>query len=216
MEKDLQKRCKNVIKELKKIYGEPETMLNYTTPFELMIAVVLSAQCTDKRVNIVTEKMFKLYNTPKEYAEIDIEELEDLVKTTGFYKNKAKHIKNGSQKLLDLYNGEIPNTIEELIKIDGVGRKSANVILGHIFNRNDGVVVDTHVKRLSKRIGFTKSDNPTLVEKDLMIILEEKDRFLLSNLFIMHGRNICKARRPICNECRIIKNCEMGSEMYGY
>lgn len=216
MESDLKILCKNIIDVLEKKYGKPETMLNYTTPFELMVAVILSAQCTDKRVNIVTEKLFKIYNTPKQFAETDVENIEALIKSTGFYKMKAKNIQNGSKKLIELYNGEMPNNIEDLIKLDGVGRKSANVILGHIYKKNEGVVVDTHVKRLSNRIGFTESKNPVIIEKDLMKIVEIEKRFILSNLFIMHGREICKARKPLCGKCEIKKLCKMGSEECGY
>lgn len=207
---------KKIVDILKNKYGEPETMLNYKTPFELMVAVILSAQCTDKRVNVVTEELFKKYNTPEEFANIEIEELEELIRTTGFYKNKAKNIKKASIKLVNEYDNKLPIDINGLIQLDGVGRKSANVILGHIYKKNEGVVVDTHVKRLSKRIGFTESENPLKIEKDLMDIVEQKNWFLISNLFIMHGREVCKARKPLCGKCEIAKLCRMGSEIIGY
>ncbi len=209
---NLKEKATKVIKKFKEIYGEPKTMLNYNTPFELMVAVVLSAQCTDKRVNIVTEELFAKYNTPKDFAHIDIEILENFIKSTGFYKNKAKNIKSASIKLLENFNGEVPNTIEKLITLDGVGRKSANVILGHIYDIKEGVVVDTHVKRLSNRIGFTQSQNPEIIERDLMKIFDKDDWFILSNLMIMHGRAVCKARKPLCNNCEIKQLCEMGRE----
>ncbi len=201
-------KASKVIQKLKEIYGQPETMLNYKTPFELMVAVILSAQCTDKRVNIVSEELFGKYNTPNDFAEIEIEELEKLIKSTGFYKNKAKNIKQASIKILDEFAGELPKTIKELTKLAGVGRKSANVILGHIYGIKEGIVVDTHVKRLSNRIGFTKSKNPVIIEKDLMEIFEKKDWFILSNLMIMHGRAVCKARKPLCENCEIKHLCK--------
>lgn len=196
-----------VLEILKKKHSEVKTMLNYTTPFELLIAVILSAQCTDKRVNIVTEKMYKLYNTAEEFSKIDIEELESLVKSTGFYRNKAKNIKKCSKQLIDDFNGELPKTISELITLAGVGRKTANVVLGHIFDIKDGIVVDTHVKRLSKRIGFTKEEEPVKVETDLLKIVPYDDRFVYSNLLILHGRDTCKARKPLCKECILNEYC---------
>jgi endonuclease-3 len=173
-----------------------------------MVAVVLSAQCTDKRVNLVTKDLFAKHNTARDFAEIDIEELEKLIKSTGFYKNKAKNIKKASITILEEFGGELPKTIDELTKLAGVGRKSANVILGHIYNIKEGVVVDTHVRRLSNRIGFTESQNPIIIEKDLMKIIEKKDWFVLSNLMIMHGRAVCKARKPLCENCEIKHLCE--------
>ncbi len=210
MEKELLKgNGKKVVEKLKKIYGEPKPALNYKTTFELLIAVILSAQCTDKRVNIVTEELFKKYSTPSDFAEAYIEDIEEMIKSTGFYKNKAANIKKCSIQIIENYEGDVPSKQEELVKLAGVGRKTANVVLGHIYNI-PGIVVDTHVKRLSNKIGFTDKKDPVKIESELMEIIEEKDWFLFSNLLIYHGRSICKARKPMCEQCDIKKLCDYG------
>ena len=202
-------KAKKIIEILKLIYGEPKPALIYKNEFELLIAVILSAQCTDKRVNIVTKKLFEKYKTPEDFAEIDIKVLEKLIYSTGFYKNKAKNIKNCAKMLVEKYNSKIPNNIEELTSLPGVGRKTANVILGHIFEI-PGVVVDTHVKRLSNKIGLTKQENPVKIEFELMKVIKKEDWFLYSNLLIAHGRNICIARNPKCEKCKIKTYCDYG------
>ncbi|BDU49798.1 endonuclease III [Haliovirga abyssi] len=202
-------KAEKVILILKDIYGEPVPTLNYENEFELLIAVILSAQCTDKRVDIVTAELFKKYKTPKEFMEMDIKELEKIIHSTGFYKNKSKNIKKCAKMLVEKYDGIVPNNMDDLIKLPGVGRKTANVMLGHIFNI-PGVVVDTHVKRLSNRIGLTKQQDPVKIEFELMKIIQKKDWFLYSNLLIYHGRAICTARNPKCDNCKIRVYCEYG------
>lgn len=203
----MKEKVEKIIIILEKKFGRPTTALNWKTPFELLIATILSAQCTDKRVNIVTEKLFENYNKPEDFRDVPIETLEELVRTTGFYKNKAKNIKICATQLLEKHNGEVPSNIEQLVSLAGVGRKTANVILGHVFHI-PGVVVDTHVKRLAKRIGLTKSDVPEKVENDLMKIVQEKDWTLFSDLLILHGRDKCQARKPICLACEIREFCD--------
>lgn len=207
----LKERCKEIYKILEKEYGEIKPMLDYSTPFELLTAVILSAQCTDERVNMVTKELFKHYSTPEEFMNADIITLEELVKSTGFYRNKAANIKKCGEIITEKYNSKIPEEMEELIKLPGVGRKTANVVRGHLFGY-PGVTVDTHVKRISNKIGITKSDNPEKIEQDVMKSVEKDKWFLFSNLIIVHGRKICKARKPLCEEC-IIKNfCNYGRD----
>ena len=207
----MKEKVKKIIEILKEEYGEPDATLKYNSPFELLISVILSAQCTDKRVNIVTKELFKECNMPSDFVDITQEELEILIKSTGFYKNKSKNIKKCSEQIIELYDGKVPDTREKLIKLAGVGRKTANVVLGHIFNKA-AIPVDTHVKRLTKLIGLTEEISPEKIEQDLMKITETKDWFLLSNLLITHGRNTCKARKPDCSNCCIRKHCNYGGK----
>lgn len=207
----LKERCKEIYSLLEKEYGIVKPMLDYSTPFELMVAVILSAQCTDERVNMVTKELFKNYSTPEEFMNADILKLEELVKSTGFYRNKAANIKKCGEIIVKEYNSKIPEEMEELIKLPGVGRKTANVVRGHLFGY-PGVTVDTHVKRISGRIGITKSDNPEKIEIDVMKVVESKNWFLFSNYIIVHGRKICKARKPLCGECIIKNYCNYGRD----
>jgi endonuclease-3 len=207
----LKERCKEIYRLLNEEYGEIKPMLDYSAPFELLAAVILSAQCTDERVNMVTKELFNNYSTPEDFMNADILKLEELVKSTGFYRNKAANIKKCGEIIVKNYNSKIPKEMEELIKLPGVGRKTANVVRGHLFGY-PGVTVDTHVKRISNRIGITKSDNPEKIEQDVMKSVEKDKWFLFSNLIIVHGRKICKARKPLCEEC-IIKNfCNYGGD----
>ena len=169
---------------LQKKYGKPKCALDYETPYQLMIAVILSAQCTDARVNIVSKELFKKVKTPEDIHNMSLKTLENYIKSTGFFRNKAKNIKLNAEQLLNEYNGEIPKTMEELIKLAGVGRKTANVILGEIWGIREGIVVDTHVKRLSKRMGLTKSDNPEIIERELMKIVPKKYWYEFSHYLI--------------------------------
>ncbi len=200
--------AEEILKILEKEYGEIKAMLDYKTPFQLMVAVVLSAQCTDERVNIVTKNLFNDVPDSKKMAYLSYEELENYIKSTGFYKNKAKNIIEASKILEKEYNGVIPDTMEELLKLPGVGRKSANVILGHIFGI-PGVTVDTHVKRVSKRLGFTNSIVPEKIEIDIMKRVPKEKWFTFSNLIITHGRKICNARKPKCDVCIIKEKCKL-------
>ncbi len=201
------KRTKEILNRLDKAYGtEPICYLNHETPWQLLIAVILSAQCTDARVNIVTKDLFRKYDTLEKFANADLAKLEQDIHSTGFYHNKAKNIIACAKKLVEEYNGEVPETLEELTGLAGVGRKTANVIRGNIYN-DPSIVVDTHVKRISKRLGFTKEDDPVKVEFDLMKALP-KDHWILYNMqIITFGRNICFARGPKCPECFLQDIC---------
>ena len=197
-----------IIEKLKKAYPDAKCSLDFRSPFEMMIAVMLSAQCTDDRVNLTTPALFAKYNSPEKMANAPLDELEELVHPCGFYKNKAKNMKLASQKILKDFGGKVPNTIEELITIPGVGRKSANVIMLEAFNNPQGIAVDTHVKRLSKRIGFSKQTEPEKIEQDLLKQIPKEYYKDVNHIFIWHGRNICSARNPKCNECPIFDNCK--------
>ena len=191
---------------LEKRYKDANCSLNHKNPFELLVATILSAQCTDDRVNIVTKKLFNAYKTPYDFANADLEKLKEIIKPTGFYNNKAKNIKEMSKILVEKYNAEIPDKIDELVTLPGIGRKTANVVLG-IFFEPQGIVVDTHVKRISKRLSLTDSDDPEKIEQDLTKIIPKKiwDRF--SHQMIHFGREICKARKPDCEKCEIKDIC---------
>lgn len=192
---------------LNKTYGTNlKCYLHHETPFQLLIATMLSAQCTDARVNIVTADLFKKYPTVQSFADADIRELEKDIYSTGFYKNKAKNIIACSKKLLELYDGEVPSELEKLTALDGVGRKTANVIRGNIFHE-PSIVVDTHVKRISKKLGLTESDDPVVIEKELMKILPKEQWILYNIQIIQHGRTICTARNPKCMECPLAEVC---------
>ena len=190
---------------LQKKYGKPKCALDYETPYQLMIAVILSAQCTYARVNIVSKELFKKVKTPEDIHNMSLKTLENYIKSTGFFRNKAKNIKLNAEQLLNEYNGEIPKTMEELVKLAGVGRKTANVILGEIWGIREGIVVDTHVKRLSKRMGLTKSDNPEIIERELMKIVPKKYWYEFSHYLILYGREVSTAINPKCDICVINK-----------
>ncbi len=200
------KRAQKILEILDPIYPKEKTALKYNTPFELLVATILSAQCTDERVNKVTEKLFKKYKRIEDYLAVPIEELEQDIRPTGFYKNKAKKIRQCCEKLIKDYNRELPSNIDELLKLPGVGRKTANLLLGVIFDV-PAVVVDTHVKRLSKRLGFSESDDPEKIEKDLERLVAKEKWIRFSNVLIYHGRKICKARRPLHEICPIARLC---------
>ena len=189
-------------------FQKPITALDYKTPYQLLIAVILSAQCTDVRVNIVTKELYKVVKGPEDLANMSIKEIERYIKSTGFYRNKAKNIKLCSEQLIERHNGEVPNTMEDLRALAGVGRKTANVVLGDIWNIREGIVVDTHVKRLSNRIGFVNSDNPEIIEKELMKFIPKKYWFEYSHYLILHGRDKCIARKPKCEICEIKEYCK--------
>lgn len=193
---------------LKKEYPDAKCSLNFITPFEILVAVALSAQCTDERVNKVTAEIFPEYNTPEDFANLPLEDIEKMIHSCGFYRNKAKNLKLASQKILKDFNGDVPNTMEELMTIPGVGRKSANVIMLEAFNNPQGIAVDTHVKRLSNRIGFSNEKDPEKIEKDLLKILPKKYYSDANHILILHGRNICKAQKPNCKNCCINSLCK--------
>ncbi|REL25088.1 endonuclease III [Rhodohalobacter sp. SW132] len=206
-------RAEELLEELYEHYPNPHCELNHRNPFELLIATILSAQCTDVRVNKVTPALFEAYPTPETMAEAPLEDLEELVRTTGFYRNKAKSLKESSQTIVEDFDGEVPQTMKELLTLRGAARKTANVVLGNAFNKNLGVVVDTHVKRLSNRFGLTREKkNTNKIEKHLMALFPRESWTDLSHLLIHHGRNACKARiseppdHPIC--IKYGKKCE--------
>lgn len=200
-------RAEELARELPKIYPDAHCELDFKNPLELLVATILSAQCTDVRVNIVTKTLFKRCKVAKDYAEIPQEELEEIVRSTGFYRNKAKSLRGMGAALVERHAGKVPSTMEELSAIPGAGRKTANVVLGNAFGINEGVVVDTHVGRLSLRLGLTKNTNPVKVEQDLMELFSQDSWTDLSHWLIWHGRRRCKARNPDCKECELGSLC---------
>ena len=210
MDKDnAKKRVKKIIDTLKKEYPDAKTALSFKSPLELLISTVLSAQCTDKRVNEVTKGLFEKYHAANDYAQVDLSELEDDIRSTGFFRNKAKSIKAFCTILAEKYNGKVPSNLDDMVSLPGIGRKTANVVLAEVFNI-PAIIVDTHVLRLSRRMGLTDNKDATKVEFDLMEIISKKQWRLFSNLLISHGRAICTARKPRHNECKIIDFCEEG------
>ena len=203
---ELKERAKKIIKVLKNEYPNAKTSLYFSNPLELLIATILSAQCTDVRVNSLTPLLFKKYKNASDFAIADINELEKDIFSTGFFKEKAKNIKACCKSLSEKFNGEVPNTLEELTKLEGVGRKTANVILSMAFNI-PGIVVDTHVKRVSNRLKLSEKKDPVKIEFDLMEIIPKNDWTAFSYILIEHGRKTCKARSPECGECRIESLC---------
>lgn len=199
-------RAEIILKELKSLYPDATCTLDHKTPLELLIATQLAAQCTDARVNIVTKELFKKYRNVEDFAGANISELEQDIRSTGFFRNKAKNIKECCIKLLRDYGGSVPDNMEALLSLPGVGRKTANVILSTIFSK-PGVIVDTHCTRLSNRLGLTKSKNPDIIERDLMKILPRSEWANFSHYLVSHGREICQARKPKCEICSIMPYC---------
>jgi endonuclease-3 len=208
-QEDLKKRVKEIIEILSKEIPDSRIALRFSNPLELLIATILSAQCTDVKVNQVTVDLFEKYHTVKDYAEANLAKLEDEIRPTGFYRNKARSIQKCCQELVKRFEGEVPRTLEELVTLPGVGRKTANVILGNAF-RVPGIAVDTHVHRVSQRIGLTKNDDPVKIEFDLMEIVPKEEWSHFSNLLIWHGRKTCIAKKPLCGICPIRKRCDYG------
>jgi endonuclease-3 len=205
-------RVRVILPILKKTYPAAKCSLDHSKPLELLVATILSAQCTDDRVNIVTKSLFKKYRSAKDYATVPQEELEKDIQSTGFYRNKAKSIRGMAAALLEKHGGRVPETMEELTHLAGVGRKTANVVLGNAFDQNVGVVVDTHVGRLSHRLGLTTHTDAVKIEQDLMPIVPQEDWTLWSHLLIAHGRAICQARKPKCEVCPLLAHCPYGQK----
>lgn len=207
-------RLEEIFRRLDDEYGNATTALRYRTPLELLIATILSAQCTDERVNQVTETLFEKYRTAEDYASADPETLEQEIRPTGFYRNKARHILGATRMICERFGGEVPQTMEELLQLPGVARKTANVVLGTAFGKAEGIVVDTHVKRVAQRLGLTQATTPEKIEADLMAIVP-RDRWIrFAHQLIWHGRRYCTARRPNCAECPLRDLCpsaEVGS-----
>ena len=202
-----------VIARLKEAYPEARTELLWEDPLQLLIATILSAQSTDVRVNQITGALFHKYRTAEDYAEADLLVLEEEIRSVGFFRNKARSIKNMAQALVEEHGGEVPRTMEELVRLPGVGRKTANVVLGNAFSVNVGVVVDTHVRRVSRRLGLTEHQDPEKIERDLLEMVSEKERALFSHLLIFHGRRVCKSRKPNCTGCVLNDVCPSAFEV---
>jgi endonuclease III len=204
---DLKQRTREIIRRLKRAYPDAKCSLNHTNPFELLVATILSAQCTDERVNIVTADLFRKYRGPGDYLKVSPRELEKDIQSTGFFRNKTRSIQGTSKVLTEEYGGQVPRTMDELLELPGVARKTANVVLGNAFDIKAGVVVDTHVTRLSRRLGLTKEKDAQKIERDLIEIVPRKDWVIFPHLLIYHGRKICRARNPLCAECVVEKYC---------
>lgn len=200
-------RVAEIVRILARMYPKAKVALDYTNPFELLIATILSAQATDARVNLVTKELFRKYPTAKHLAAAKMEELEQEIRSTGYFRQKAKSIVAVSQALLEKHGGEVPSTMEELVALPGVGRKTANVILGNAYEKNVGIVVDTHVTRVAGRLGLTRETDAVKIESDLMKLVAQKEWTKFAHRTILHGRNICVARKPKCSECLLNELC---------
>ncbi|TMD68252.1 MAG: endonuclease III [Chloroflexi bacterium] len=196
-----------IIAELRHLYPDAKCSLDFSTPLELLVATILAAQCTDERVNMVTKDLFRKYRSVEDFANVSQEELEQDIKSTGFYRNKAKNIRAACQRIITEYGGEVPHTMKDLLSLPGVARKTANVVQGNAFGIVEGFIVDTHNMRLARRFGWTTSDDPVKIEQTLMRIVPRKDWLDLSHFMIYHGRAICVARRPLCEQCALAKLC---------
>jgi endonuclease-3 len=201
------KRAPEIFARLRRAYPDAHCALDFKTPFQLLVATILSAQCTDKRVNMVTPALFQRYATPKALAAAKLAELEDMIKSTGFFRNKSRSLVGMAAGITERHGGIVPSEMEQLVELPGVGRKTANVILGNAFDRNEGIVVDTHVTRVSQRLGLTKNTDAVKIENDLMPLFPRDQWTLLAHLFIEHGRQICVARTPKCEQCPLSDLC---------
>jgi endonuclease-3 len=206
-------RTGRIIAGLKRAYPDAHCELNFSNPLELLVATILSAQCTDKQVNLVTAELFQKYPSAQAYAAASQADLENAIRRLGFFRNKARNIRSCCQSLLDRHGGEVPSTMEALTALDGVGRKTANVVLGNAFDINEGVVVDTHVGRLSNRLGLTNQKDPVKVERDLMKLVPRDDWTLFSHWLIWHGRRRCRARNPDCPNCELAALCPSAGKL---
>ncbi|MFH1854557.1 MAG: endonuclease III [Candidatus Omnitrophota bacterium] len=200
-------RVLKIIKILSSSYPKSRTAFYYKTPFQIMIATILSAQCTDARVNRITPLLFKKYKTAGDFAKAKRAELEREIRSTGFFRNKTKNIISASKKIIKDFKGKVPDSMEELITLPGVARKTANIVLSSGFGKSEGIAVDTHVKRLSKRLGLSRHDNPDKIEQDLLKIVPKKDWLDFNYMFVNHGRRICNAKKPLCGECKLNELC---------
>jgi endonuclease-3 len=200
-------RALQIIELLEKEHPDAKIALNFSNPLELLVATILSAQCTDERVNIVTKNLFKKYTKAEDYAEADLKELEQDIRSTGFYHNKAKNIKKAASLLVEKFNSKVPGTMEELLELSGVARKTANIVIFNAYGVIAGVAVDTHVRRLSQRLGLSENEDPNKIEKDLMNIVPKECWMRITDLLIFHGRRICPAKKPKCGACVLNKIC---------
>jgi endonuclease-3 len=207
MKPDNKTRVLKIIELLEKEHPDAKIALNYTNPLELLVATILSAQCTDKRVNVVTKTLFRKYRKAEDYANADLEELEEDIKPTGFYRNKARNIKKCCQILVEKFNSQVPNTMEEMLELPGVARKTANIVLSNVYGVIEGIAVDTHVRRLARRLKLSEQENPSKIEDNLMTIIPKTHWKRITDLLIFHGRRICMARKPKCGICILNKIC---------
>ncbi len=201
------KRLLEITRILKETYPKARIALNFSNPLELLVATILSAQCTDERVNQVTSKLFQKYKTPQDYAEADLEELAEDIKPTGFYQQKARYIKEAAKIIQERFNGEVPRNMDDLLCLPGVARKTANIVLANAYGIVEGIPVDTHVRRLAQRLGFTKEKDPNKIEQDLMALLPREDWATVPYVFQAHGRKICRSRNPQCKHCVVAHLC---------
>jgi endonuclease-3 len=208
-------RAQAIVSRLREVYPDARCSLDFSNPLELLVATMLSAQCTDERVNQVTIALFRKYRTAADYAQAVPEELEQDIKQTGFYRNKAKHIREAAAILVQRYGGQVPRTMPDLLSLPGVARKTANVVLGNAYGIVEGVVVDTHVGRMSRLMGLSESDDPAKIEQDLMSEVPQRDWLDLSHIFIFQGRAICQARKPLCEQCAVAGLCPTGVDTLG-
>lgn len=204
----MKKDAKKIVENLKNKYPDATCSLDFKTPFEMVVAVMLSAQCTDERVNKTTPSIFSKYSTPEDFANIDIKELEELIHPCGFYKNKAKNIKACAEMIVEKFNGQVPKSMEELVTLPGVGRKSANVVMLEAFGEAKGIAVDTHCKRISNKMGLSKETEPEKIEQDLLKFFNKEDYKDINHLLVWHGRKICIARKPNCIDCPVKEYCD--------
>jgi endonuclease-3 len=207
MSDDKKKRTLEIIKRLKKAYPDAHCALNHSNAFELLIATILSAQCTDDRVNIVTADLFRKYRAPADYLKVDQTELEKDIHSTGFFRNKAKNIQGACRRIIDNFGGKVPQKMDEILTLPGVARKTANVVLGNAFGVASGVVVDTHVARLSQRLALTTNENAEKIEKDLIELVPKRHWIMFPHWMIFHGRQVCQARKPRCRQCVLADIC---------
>lgn len=206
-------RVERILPLLMKLYPDARCSLDHGDPLQLLVATILAAQCTDERVNIVTRDLFRRYRTAADYAAASQQQLESDIKSTGFYRNKAKALRGMAAALVERHGGQVPDDMESLVALPGVGRKTANVVLGNAFGKSEGVVVDTHVARLSQRLALSKHADPAKIEQDLMAVVPPERWTLWSHLLIFHGRNLCPARKPRCSECPLLAHCPAGQKL---
>ncbi len=208
-----ERRIQKMLRLLSEKYPDKKSALHFHNSLEMLVATILSAQCTDVRVNIVTKELFKKYRSVKDYAGADLKELEQDIRSTGFYRNKAKNIKNACKMLIFEFNGKIPDTMEDLMKLPGVARKTANIVLSNVFGKIEGIAVDTHVRRISYRLGLTRQKDPNKIEKDLTERIPRKEWWYVNHVLVDHGRAICKAPTPLCSSCFLMKLCPKNGVM---
>lgn len=208
-----QQRALEILTRLKRLYPDATCSLNFANPLQLLVATILSAQCTDERVNQVTPALFARYRDAEDFATADLAELEQYIKSTGFYRNKARHIQGACRRIVEVYGGQVPKVMEDLLSLPGVARKTANVVLAHGYGILGGVTVDTHVKRLSRRLGLTQETDPVKIERDLMRLIPQPDWENWSIRLIYHGRAVCQARQPQCEVCELIDLCATGRKL---